>query len=99
MLSAVATQERAAVTKFCFWLGSSSLKANAKQSAAKWRKLFVVTMTASMQARKSWCRSDLGTMLRCTLIKIAQFSQHNQLGTFAPCKLGEWGRVELAMDV
>src|ERR1700676_3140734 len=83
MVSAVSAQERAAVTKFCFWLGSSSLKAHAKQSAAKCRKLFVVTMTASVQARKSWCRSNIGTTLRCTLIKIAQFSRHNQLWIFA----------------
>src|ERR1700737_2496316 len=49
MASAVAAQERAAVTKCSFWLGSSSFKAHAKQSVAKSLRLLVVTMTASVQ--------------------------------------------------
>src|SRR5437879_6624075 len=45
MASAVAAHDRPALRIVCFWLGLSTFEAQAQQSSAKYRKLFVVTMT------------------------------------------------------
>jgi hypothetical protein len=66
--SAVLAQVRATSIIICRWLGSSISKASARQSTAKSRKLFVVTMTHPL-GKLPTRRRHVG--FRCALFEIS----------------------------